>query len=261
MARGENIINKRFGRLTVIDFDHMDRGAYYLCECDCGNRKVISRNNLVTGNSTSCGCKKYELRTEDITGKRFGRLTVLGFDHMDRWGSSYWMCECDCGDTTVVSRKHLLDGHVTSCGCWNVDSHVTHGFSDNVLYHTWVSMRQRCNNPKQTSYENYGGRGITVCDDWDDFENFRDWAISNGYSNELTIDRINNDDGYYPENCRWVDNKTQANNRRTNRLVTYSGNTHTVSEWARIMNVNYSTLLTRVKRGNMQDFEEYYGGL
>ena len=255
---GDDIVGRRFGRLTVLKVDRPARnGPYYLCKCDCGNVKTVLRNNLVTGNSTSCGCKRLEIRSDDILGKRFGRLLVIEFDHMGRYGNSYWRCQCDCGIDTIVSRKHLLDGHVTSCGCRNVDSHTTHGMSYTDLYHVWVGMKQRCENALHNSYGRYGGRGIFICRDWSIFENFRDWALNNGYEPGLTIDRINNDDGYYPENCRWADLVTQQNNRSTNRHVTYDGITHTAAEWARLLGVKYATLLTRLNRGDMRDFENY----
>lgn len=120
-------------------------------------------------------------------------------------------------------------------------------------------MKQRCTNERSDTYHSYGGRGIHVCDEWLDFENFRDWAFDSGYEPGLTIDRINNNDGYYPGNCRWADRRTQANNRRTNRFVTYGGDTHTIAEWARLFEISYQKLLGRVNRGDMRDFEEYFG--
>ena len=253
----DEMIGRRFGRLTVVEYDHPGRnGPYYICECDCGNRRIVSKNNLKTGNSTSCGCAR---RKDDLLGRRFGRLIVRRYDHVGNHGRTYYVCECDCGNESIVSRAHLLNGHVTSCGCWNRDSRVTHGLTDSPVYHTWVSMRQRCNNPKSTSYDRYGARGITVCEEWDNFETFHDWAMSNGYKTGLTIDRKNNDKGYCPDNCRWADSATQANNRHTNRFVTYNGITHTASEWARLLNVNYATFLGRLNRNDMRDFEEYYG--
>lgn len=253
----DDMIGRRFGRLTVLEYDHPGRnGPYYLCECDCGNQKVVSKNNLKTGNSTSCGCKR---RLDDVIGRRFGRLQVINFSHAGKYDTSYYLCECDCGNDTLVSRRHLLDGHVKSCGCWNVDSHKTHGMSDTDLHHTWVSMRQRCNNEKHDSYPSYGGRGIEVCSEWETFEKFSEWAHNNGYRPGLTIDRIDNDCGYSPENCRIADRLTQANNRRTNRFITYGGDTHTIAEWARLFEVKYPTLLYRINRGDMSDFEEYFG--
>lgn len=256
----QSMIGLRFGRLTVLERDHVGRsGSYFLCQCDCGNKTIVSGVNLKSGNTTSCGCKVRERKTDDMTGLRFGRLQVLGFSHMGPYGKSYWLCECDCGNETIVSRTHLLDGHVTSCGCWNRDSATIHGMSHEPLYHTWVSMRQRCQNERQKAYVRYGARHIFVCDEWQSFKNFQEWAMSNGYEHGLTIDRINNDDGYYPENCRWVDRITQANNTSTNRFITYNGDTHTIAEWARLFEIDYDLLRRRINRNDMRDFEEYFG--
>lgn len=255
---GDDMIGRRFGKLTVLEMDHPGRnGPYYLCECDCGRTIIACKNNLKTGNTTSCGCKR---RKDDLIGKRFGRLLVIDFDHMSPNGKSYWLCECDCGNKTLVNRTHLLDGHVASCGCWNVDSHTTHGMAYTSLHNVWTGMKQRCTNEKHNAYHRYGGRGIYVCDDWKTFENFRDWALTNGYDPTLTIDRKDNSRGYYPENCRWVDNVTQQNNREGCRYITYNDITHTAAEWARIFGVKYPTFLSRLNRNDMQDFENYFNG-
>ena len=200
--------------------------------------------------------KKYDF---SIIGKRFGRLTVLDFDHQDVRGKTYWLCRCDCGNNTIVKRGHLTNGAIVSCGCYQRERRIKHGFYGTPLYSSWDHMIQRCNNKNNDDYYRYGGRGITVCDEWSDFVIFRDWALNNGYEPGLSIDRINNNDGYYPDNCRWVDQQTQSNNTRRNHYVTWCGNTHTISEWARLFNIPYSVLYNRVYRGNMQDFEEYYG--
>jgi hypothetical protein len=120
-------------------------------------------------------------------------------------------------------------------------------------------MKQRCGNEKNDSHHYYGERGINVCDEWaDDYETFRDWAISNGYSDELTLDRKDNNKGYYPDNCRWVDRYTQMNNTRRTRHVTYNDETHSISEWARILNVTTNTLYYRLSKNDMRLFEEYF---
>ena len=120
-------------------------------------------------------------------------------------------------------------------------------------------MLDRCYNEKTNRYEYYGGKGITVCDEWCNFENFRDWALANGYDDDLTIDRINSDNTYCPDNCRWVDYITQANNRSSCRHITYAGETHTIGEWSRKFGTDYSLFAQRIRRGNMSDFEEYFG--
>lgn len=125
-----------------------------------------------------------------------------------------------------------------------------HGECRTRLYEIWVDMKKRCYNPKSHAYHRYGGRGISVCDTWkDSYESFRNWAISNGYSDDLTIDRINNEQGYSPDNCRWVDMKVQNNNRCNNRYIEWNGERHTVSEWARILNVDRRVLHGRFKNG------------
>ena len=254
-----SIIGRRFGRLVVLEFDRLDHiGARFWCKCDCGNTKSISGHNLKTGHTTSCGCKKHERRAEDLTGKRFGRLYVTGFECMGTTGKSYWKCICDCGNKTVVERSALVCGGTRSCGCGQRDAVTTHGMTDSSLYRSWRSMKHRCTNVNHESYDRYGGRGITVCSEWETFENFRDWSLDNGYEPGLSIDRIDNDVGYYPENCRWTDTYTQNNNTSSNRYVTYNGITHTIAEWARLFNIKYGKLHYRICKGNMQDFDEYF---
>lgn len=258
-----SIIGRKYGRLTVLKLDHTTtRRTYWLCECDCGNTTVVERGNLTTGHTTSCGCKKTEV--ESLVGQKFGRLTVIKIDHMDYRHESHWLCECDCQDRTIisVSRSHLLSGNTVSCGCYRSDNmrrrSTTHGMSSTRLYNIWEHMRNRCDDENNERYDRYGGRGIAVCDEWEDFENFRDWALDNGYSDELTIDRRDNDGGYTSENCRWVDSFTQANNTSRNRYISYGGETHSVAEWARILGVKYRIMLYRINHGDMSDFEKYF---
>lgn len=260
-----SFVGKRFGDLTVIDFDHVNehRGSCWLCKCDCGNNIVVSRNHLITGNTLSCGCRKHGPERENIIGKRFGRLTVIDFVRVDEHRNSYWLCECDCGTRTIVTRGGLTSGNTTSCGCFNrervSESTTTHGLSMSPLYKVWRGIRSRCENENNTAYHRYGGRGISTCDEWKTFENFKDWAVASGYESGLTIDRIDNDRDYSPDNCRWTDWATQGNNRSTNRIVEYHGHNHTVMEWTKILGVNYSTLWARINRNDMRDFEEYFG--
>lgn len=256
--RPKDIIGKRFGYLTVIDHDHSDTHgrSYWLCRCDCGEFTVKRRDVLLHNNTISCGCKRYV--RDDLTGRRFTRLTVISLDHIASNGDTCWLCECDCGNSTVVRRNCLVNGGTKSCGCYAREKSTRHGQYGNRLYNIWSTMIQRCTNPSNKSYQHYGGRGIFVCDEWREFEEFYEWSIVSGYDDDLTIDRIDTDDGYYPENCRWADQCTQQNNRRNNNLITYSNVTHTVAEWARILGVNYKILWKRINRGDMRDFEDYY---
>lgn len=203
---------------------------------------------------------------QSIVGKRFGRLTVVSLDHIsEKYRSSWWRCKCDCGNETIVYRGSLTSGDIVSCGCYrNEHKHEfgrTHGRTSHPLYSTWSGMVQRCTNSNAQNYGRYGGRGIDICDEWrTDFDAFYNWATSHGYSEELTLDRQDNDLGYTPENCRWVDRGTQQNNTRRNHYVTYNDKTHTIAEWSRLLGVNHETLRYRVSHGNMKDFEKYMEG-
>lgn len=154
----------------------------------------------------------------DMTGQRFGRLTVIE-RHGTKGGHAAWLCECTCGNTVIVDGKFLRMGATQSCGCYRkecaAERHTTHGRSKSRLYNIYHNMLKRCFKSNNHKYKDYGGRGITVCDEWkDSFQAFYDWAMANGYSDELTLDRKNNDSNYEPSNCRWATQKEQANNRR-----------------------------------------------
>lgn len=150
---------------------------------------------------------------KNMTGERFGRLTVLSFDHVSSHRERYWKCLCDCGNEVVVRTSHLINGHSTSCGCSHFNRETLPKKYPR-LYVTWKDMKTRCYNPNASNYERYGGRGITVCPDWHSFIPFCEWALDNGYRDDLTIDRKNNDKGYSPDNCRWVTVREQNLNRR-----------------------------------------------
>lgn len=157
-------------------------------------------------------------KTIDLSGRKFGRLTVIErYSNIGKHAA--WLCKCECGRTKAVRSDHLLYKKTVSCGCFEDESrksgnHYIHGGKHSRLYNIWCGMRKRCTNKNCAAYDNYGGRGIKVCNEWQRFEPFRDWALSNGYSDELSIDRINVNGNYEPTNCRWSDAKDQANNRR-----------------------------------------------
>jgi len=189
----------------------------------------------------------------DLTGKRFGRLVVISRTESPRKTETRWECQCDCGKIISTDGSRLKRGITKSCGC--LANELTslrskkHGMFGTRLYRIWFNMKQRCANAKHVAYKNYGGRGIKVCDEWQDFEPFYKWAIANGYNDNLTIDRIDNNKGYSPDNCKWVSDKEQGQNKRNNRLICINGETHTIAEWFRLSGIKESTLRWRIKEG------------
>ena len=189
----------------------------------------------------------------EMIGKRFGRLYVFSEESKTGCRGLSWKCVCDCGNVVCVDGYKLRSGHTQSCGCLQRErtSEIsrTHGASGGRLFRIWANMKSRCNNPNLPRWGDYGGRGIRVCDAWNDnFQTFYDWAIANGYSDELTIDRINNNGDYCPENCRWATDEEQRLNTRRNRFLTYRGSTRTVKEWANLKGIPYSVLSSRINR-------------
>lgn len=167
---------------------------------------------------------------------------------------SNWLCQCDCGNIVEVLGYSLKSGHTKSCGCLHEETlktiAITHGDSYSKLYGVYISIIDRCYNPNNKRFKDYGGRGIIVCDEWkDSYLNFKKWAVFSGYKEGLSIDRKNNDLGYSPSNCRWVTRIVQQNNMRKNHIVEYNGQSKTIAEWLRELNIKYDKLWKSIKKG------------
>lgn len=186
----------------------------------------------------------------DLTGQRFGRLVVIKEAGRSSDGHIQWICKCDCGKTTVATSNNLRKGRIVSCGCNKKEKATRHGQWGTRIYKIWSNMIQRCTNPNAKFYNRYGGRGITVCQEWqENFQAFYDWAMANGYQEGLEIDRINNDGNYEPNNCRWVTHAENCNNMRKNKTITCNGETHTIAEWAEKTGLTYKTIAYRLRVG------------
>ncbi len=216
-----DITGQRFGRLTAIEYLGASK---WKCICDCGNVRTVQFSALNSGRSKSCGCLKASRAStpkEDLTGRRFCRLTVESYADGGKWN-----CLCDCGNRKIADTWSLTHGVTPSCGCrWKEfqgTRNATHGESNTRLYRVWADMRNRCNNKRTNDYKYYGARGIKICPEWASFKVFRDWAMSHGYDpnskhRSCTLDRIDTDGNYEPSNCRWASHSVQMRNRRPYR--------------------------------------------
>lgn len=200
----------------------------------------------------------------DLTSQRFGRLIVVKRVENDKNNRAMWLCKCDCGNYKIINSHHLRNGSIKSCNClWKENllkvqgNRNKHLKSQTNIYSTWRDMKARCYNSKSLSYKNYGDRGIKICDEWLDkengFINFYNWAINNGYKEnksrkQQTLDRIDINGNYEPNNCRWVTMKMQQNNRNNNRIIFYKNNKYTISELSEKLKINKNTLLGRINR-------------
>lgn len=191
-------------------------------------------------------------RIKNLTGKTFNKLTVLGMEHSD---PVVWKCKCECGNITYVRTNNLTSGNVKSCGCLHKIGNPKHNKCYTRLYRIRAKIIRRCFVEDDPAYPNYGGRGITMCEEWkNSVDAFINWAYANGYSDDLSIDRIDNNGNYCPENCRWSDRKEQSNNRRSNRYFTYNGKTKTLKQWCEEIGIPYKRTCSRIYNG--WSFEE-----
>lgn len=189
-----------------------------------------------------------------MIGKRFGRLTVIDEAGSAKSGNKLWKCQCDCGNISVVSGSRLRGGYTKSCGCISREiltaRNTTHGQRNTRLYRIWHGMKSRCYFSKNPNFADYGARGIIVCDEWlNNFQAFHDWAMANGYQDHLSIDRIDNNGNYCPENCRWATRTEQENNKRNNTPIEIDGRTMNITQWAKVSGVKQQTISYRYKKG------------
>lgn len=196
------------------------------------------------------------MRKVDLTNQRFGRQVAIRPCGKNKWGNILWECRCDCGNVHVVSQGKLVQGKSKSCGCFAYDLHVKqlekHGITTGGkprLLTIWNSMKARCFNTKEQGYKNYGARGITVCKEWLSFEVFYRWAIAHGYSEKLTLDRIDNNGNYTPQNCRFATLAEQSRNKRNNHYLEVHGVKAVVIDWIKTIGCSKSTMYGWIKKG------------
>lgn len=194
-------------------------------------------------------------KTRDITGEKFNSLTAIRFDHRDErkpGGAHYWLFRCDCGNEVVLRKSSVTSGNTKHCSeCSRIaqaDRATTHGMSKTRLYREWAGIINRCTRPTSSSWDRYGAKGITVCDEWRRFEPFAEWALANGYSDSLTIDRIDSNGNYEPGNCRWATYYEQSNNQSTTLILNYNGEDLPLSYWAKKYHIKKHTLYDRIYR-------------
>jgi hypothetical protein len=259
MGKFIDLTGQRFGRLEVISpaFKDNYNKWHWNCKCDCGNEKIIRGGDLKSNKTQSCGCLRLgcleDARFIDLTNMRFGKLLVMSSTFIGNKGEEggLWLCKCDCGNEKIVKRVELRTGRVKSCGCAQYKSGFEHGLSRSVFASIRQGMMTRCYNPNSKDYHNYHDKNITVCDEWRDNPiSFYKWGIASDYKAGLTLERIDNSKGYSPENCRWATHEEQANNKNTNRYITFNGEARQVKEWSKKLGIGESTIKNRLNQLN-----------
>lgn len=255
-----DLAGQQFNRLTVLrrhPENTVAGKARWVCWCVCRRETTVVGGSLRSGRTTSCGCSNKERlalgSALDLTGQRFGRLTVTRrHPHNTAADKARWVCLCDCGQETVSVAGNLRSGHKLSCGCAHREhlesgaASKTHGLSRTPEHNRWKAMIKRCYNPNDSSYARYGGRGVTVCDTWRN--HFEAFLADMGTipSPRHSIERRDNSEGYSPENCYWATPLQQARNTSRNRLLTFQGETKPLSEWCDRLGLKYQVVFSRI---------------
>lgn len=263
----EQLKGQVYGQLTIVDeaspyiSPKGEKSRQVLCQCSCGKYITVVLSTLKHGKPKTCNDSLHRIDMS-LVGQRFGRLVVKEFDHLEKNRGSYWKCQCDCGNKKIILRTDLLNHHTISCGCYAKENmqkrSYKHGLSNARIHRIWNGMKQRCSNPNCHNYKNYGGRGIQVCKEWQTFITFYDWAINNGYNDQLSIERIDVNGNYEPDNCTWIPVSQQLSNKRNNVFFTYNGETYTIEQWSKKLNICRQVLSRHIKKNNYQDFIKYF---
>lgn len=250
----EDLTGKQINNWLVLGFSHKDsKRNYWNCECQCEKKveRVICTYNLTHGLTKSCGCGA----RSDLVGKKFNNWTVVEFSHV-AGGKTHWKCQCVCGEIAIRRHDQLVTGSSKGCGCEKNFCRLQNTTSSQVGYSMssrlakiWRGMHSRCQKPNYPKFEDYGGRGIKVCDEWHYYDNFREWALSNGYDKKLELDRIDNDGNYEPSNCRWATRKEQCNNTRRTIRIELNDTEYTASELSEKYGIKRELIVSRYHKG------------
>lgn len=252
----DGLIGTKKGNLTVESIVRDSPGRYILkCRCSCGNSVMLRPNRFLEKESEYAMCKHcHSIRNGAKKAKEhllpngtvFWWLTILGHETIHH--KTHYVCKCKCGKEVRAVASDLKRGKVKSCGCYNHSLIAKHRMSGTKLYSTWHGIKSRCTNSNDPRYAMYGGRGIAICKEWLDFIPFMKWSYENGFSDgcKLSIDRIDNNKGYSPDNCRWTTNEVQQNNKSDCRYITYKGVRMTVTQLARRFGISPDVMLHRL---------------
>lgn len=240
-----DITGQKFHKLTAIEFNHIKNNMHFwLFKCDCGKSIIAYKSDVLFGNKKSCGCDN--IKRKDIAGKKFNKLTAIKFSHMDENYCQFWLFKCDCGNEKIIKMRNVELGTTVSCTCHIRKLTTKHGYTNNPVFNIWKKIKARCHDSNDQAYAYYGGRGLSMSEEWkDSFDTFvRDMGVRP--SKNHSIDRIDNDIGYSKENCKWSTKHEQQMNRRNTIYVDYNGEKVKLFELCEKINVDYVRTFKRI---------------